>query len=142
MPVIGTRKARIKIGGTEYTDSVSEVTIKAGKKDTDFMSFAEAMAGGARDYTLKMTVRQDTASSALWYLIYGSVGQSVAVSYWPNGPTGTLTRSASTPEVTGTVTVTEPDGEYLGGKAAVSNTAVQTVDVEWVFDSKPTINIV
>jgi hypothetical protein len=139
MPVIGTRKTVIKLAAVDYSAQVSEATIVSGDKDTDFMSFAEALAGGKRDYSLKMTIRQDTAAAALWYFIYAQVGASVAVSYWPNG--GTV-RSATTPEITGTVTVTEPDGDYLGGKAAVSNTAVQTVDVEWVFDAKPALLIV
>lgn len=138
MPVVGTRKLILKIGGNDFTDSVSSVEIVAGEKDSDFMSFAEALAGGARDYTLKLKLRQDTAAASLWYYAWAQAGTDVAVSIWPNG--GTV-RSATTPEITGTVTVREPDGTLLGGEANRSATAVQLTEVEWVYTAKPTLNI-
>lgn len=139
MPVLGTRKLILKVAATTFTDSVSDVRIVAGEKDSDFISFADALAGGARDYTLKMTMKQDTSASSLWYYAWNSAGTDVAVSIWPNGG---VARSATTPEITGTVTIVEPDGDFLGGEANASNTAVFTTEVEWKFTAKPVLNIV
>jgi hypothetical protein len=136
--LIGTRKTILKIGGTDYTDSVSKCSIVAGDKDSDFMSFAEALAGGARDYTLALTIRQDTAAASLWYYIWDNAGDDVAVEFWPNGGT---TEGATTPKITGTVTIREPDGDMLGGEANKSTTAVNVVEVEWQFTAKPVIDI-
>jgi len=136
--VIGTRKTILKVGGTDFSDSVSTVAITTGEKDSDFMSFAEALAGGAREYHLKLKIRQDTAAAALWYYIWASLGSDVAVEFWPNG--GTVP-SATTPKVSGTVTVMEPNGELLGGEANKSSTAVQVTEVEWVYTAKPTLVI-
>lgn len=138
MPDIGTRKLILKVAGTDFSDSVSNVAIKSGKKDSDFMSFADALAGGARQYTLALTLKQNTAAATLWYTIWSSLGTDVAIEIWPNG--GTVA-SASTPKITGTATVFEPEGELLGGKANASNQALQTTDVEWTFTAKPTLVI-
>lgn len=139
MPVIGTRKLKLKVGATDFTDAVSDVRITAGEKDSDFISFADAALGGARDYALKLTMRQDTAAASLWYYIWGSAGTDVAVEVWPNG--GTVA-SVTNPKITGTVTITEPDGDLIGGEANASNTAVFTSEVEWKFTAKPTLVVV
>jgi hypothetical protein len=136
--IIGTRKTVLKIASTDFSDSISKCAIVASEKDSDFMSFAEALAGGARDYTLALTIRQDTAAASLWYYAWSQAGTDVAVEFWPNGGT---TESATLPKITGTVTVREPDGDFLGGEANKSSTAVNTIDVEWQFTAKPTIDI-
>lgn len=139
MPTLGTRKLILKVGGTDYTDSVSNVRIVSGEKDTDFMSFLEASQGGAREYKLALTLKQDTSTSSLWYYAWSVAGTDVAVEVWPNG--GGVTESATTPKVTGTVTIVEPDGDFLGGEANKSNTAVFTTEVEWTYTAKPVLDI-
>jgi hypothetical protein len=136
---IGTRKLILKVAGTDFSDSVAAVTIVSGDKDSDFMSFAEALAGGSRDYTLKIKMKQDTAAASLWYYAWSQAGSDVAVEIWPNG--GTVA-SASAPKISGTVTVKEPNGDFLGGEANKSTTALFTTEVEWVFTAKPTLAIV
>ena len=137
--ILGTRKLRFYIGATEYTDAVSDVRIVSGEKDSDFISFADAAAGGARDYTLKLTLKQDTAAASLWYYAWGSSGTDVGIVIWPNGGT---TPSATTPKFTGTVTVVEPDGDLVGGEANASNSGVFTSEFEWKFTAKPALVIV
>jgi hypothetical protein len=137
--VIGTRKTVLKVASTDFSDHISDCRIVAGDKDSDFMSFVEALAGGARDYTLKLKLKQDTAAASLWYYIWGSAGTDVAVEFWPCGVTSPAT--AATPKFSGTVTVKEPDGDLLGGEANRSATAVNVAEVEWVFTAKPTLTI-
>lgn len=141
MPALGTRKLVLRVGGTDYTSSVSNVRIVSGEQDTDFVSFTDALAGGAREYHLALTLKQDTSSSSLWYFAWGSTGTDVAVEVWPNGYNGG-TATATYPKVTGTVTITEPDGDFLGGEANASTTAVFTTEVEWKYTAKPTLAIV
>lgn len=145
MPVLGTRRLRLFVGAvpTEFTDSVSDVRIVSGEKDTDFVSFAEALAGGAREYTLAMTLKQDTATTSLWYYAWNSAGDDIAVEIWPNGQNTTdpTVPTATYPKISGTVTITEPDGDFLGGEANQSATAVFTTEVEWKFTAKPTMAI-
>lgn len=137
MPELGTRALVLKVGGTDFSSSVSDVRLTANKADTDFVSFADAAAGGAREYALKIKMKQNTDSTALWYFLWNSAGTTVAVEVWPNGYVATPTTTK--PKVSGTVTITEPDGDILGGEANQSTSARFTTEVEWVFTAKPTL---
>jgi hypothetical protein len=137
--IIGTRKMILKVGGTDYTTDVSKCIVTTGETDADFQSFAQALAGGGRDYKLALTIRQDTATTSLWYYAWDNAGDDVAVELWPNG--GGVTEGATTPKVTGTVTIQEPDGDFVGGEANKSPTAVNLIEVEWLFTAKPAIDI-
>lgn len=138
MAAFGTRKLILKVDGTDYSDSVSDVRVVAGESDADFVSFEEARNGGARMYTLTMTLKQDSAAASLWYMAWANAGTEVDVEVWPNG--GTV-ESATTPKFTGTVVVTEPDGDFLGGEADRSTKKFFTSEFEWEFTAKPVLDI-
>jgi hypothetical protein len=139
MPDVGTRKMVVRVDSTDFTDSVKSAKIVAGDKDSDFMSFAEALAGGARQYTLALTLKQATDTTSLWYYAWAQAGTDIAVELWPNGRPSNGTATSTQPKVSGTVTVVEPDGDFLGGEANKSTTAKFTTDVEWIFTAKPTL---
>lgn len=138
-PVIGTRKTIIKVDGDDYSAEVSRCAVTSAESKDDFISFAEALAGGKRDWHLALTLRQDTAATSLWYFAWDNAGDDVAIEFWPNG--GGVTESATTPKITGTVTITEPDGDFVGGEANKSVTATNVVKVEWQFTTKPVLDI-
>lgn len=135
MAAIGTRKMKIEVDGTEHTAEVSNVRVTSGASDSDFTSFADAASGGARDYNLVITMTQDAAASTLWSLIWDSVGTDVPVTLMPYG---NAVPSVGEPHYTATATITEPDGDILGGEANTSKTAKMTVEVTWALDAKPT----
>lgn len=99
------------------------------------MSFADAASGGGRDYFLEMTVAQDAVTTSLWNLAWASPGTEVDVLYRPYGNT---TASTTQPHYSFTATVKEPDGDFIGGEADASTTAVNTVDLKWPLLAKPT----
>ncbi len=134
MAALGTRLLKVKIGSTDYTIDVSRCEIVSGAADSDFTSFADAAAGGAREYSLLLVARQDLATASLWRLVWASAGTSVAVKVNPYGNT---TATATEPHFTGNVTVTEPDGTLIGGEANSSTSARMTFEVTWVFAAKP-----
>lgn len=135
MAAIGTRKLKLNIGGTEHTAEVSNVRLTSAESDSDFTSFADAAAGGARDYALAITLTQDAAAGSLWSLIFDNAGSDVTYTVMPYG---NVTPTASEPHFTGTCTISEPDGDLLGGEANKSNTAKMTVEVEFPCTGKPT----
>jgi hypothetical protein len=134
MAALGTRLLKVKIGTTEYTADVSKCEIQSAAADSDFTSFADAAAGGAREYRLALVLKQDLATSTLWRLIWASAGTSVAVKV---NPYGNATATATEPHYTGNVTITEPDGVLIGGEANSSVSARMVVEVAWVFAAKP-----
>lgn len=135
MAGIGTRKLTLMIDSDEVAPEVSSAVISSAETDSDFISFADAAAGGGRTYTLKLTFVQDAVAGSLWDKVWSAAGSDIAVVVRPYG---NAAASATQPHFTGTVTVTEPDGDLLGGDADASNSARFTTDVEWRFLAKPT----
>lgn len=135
MTALGTRLLKVKIGSTEYTAEVSQCEVTSKAADPDFTSFADAATGGAREYALELTMKQDMATGTLWRTIWASAGSTIAAKV---NPYGNATATATEPHYTGNVTVTEPDGTLIGGKADPSVSARMTVQVRWVFAAKPT----
>lgn len=135
MATAGTRLLTISVGGTEYNMQVTSSKVTSGAADADNTTFSEAAAGGSRLYKLALTLLQDHATGTLWDKIWASAGSSAAVIVRPYGNT---TPTVAQPHYTGNVTITEPDGDLIGGQANASPTARWTVDVEWEFASKPT----
>lgn len=133
---LGSRSLKFKVGTTEFNMDTSSCSIDSAEADSDFVSFAQAAAGGAREYTLNFTATQDPAdTTSLWSLVWASAGTTVAVSINPYGG-GTF--SASNPGFTGNVVIAEPDGLLLGGEADSSVSNRFTFDGSWKFTAKPT----
>lgn len=135
MAAIGTRKLTLSIDGDDVTAEVSTATIATKESESDFVSFADAAAGGSREYSLKLTFVQDAASASLWDQVWSHAGDDIPVIVRPYGNSAA---SAGEPHFTGTVTITEPDGDLLGGDADPSTSARFVTEVEWVFTAKPT----
>ncbi len=146
MAALGTRAlvfeaATAAIPGTftDYTAAVSNVRFVSAESDTDFVTFADAAAGGAREYTLALTMVQDLATGSLWQKTFSETGTDVPVRVWPNGKPAGGTATVSQPRVNATVQITEPDGDWLGGEADASVTQRFTTEVGWKLTTKPTI---
>ena len=133
---LGTRTLKITIDSVEYTADVSSVKITSAAADSDFTSFADAAAGGKREYKLEFTATQDPGdANSIWSQMWDNAGDSVPVKVLPYGG---ATISATNPSFEGTVVITEPDGTLLGGDANASTTARFTMELAWKFIAKPT----
>lgn len=135
MAQLGTRTLVLTIGGTDYSAQVSKAVITSGEKDSDFITFADAAAGGAREYRLEFTAVQDMASSTLWDKVWTVPGTTVAGLLKPYG---NAAASVSQPHYTFNAVITEPDGDFIGGEADSSVSARMTFECSWVLDAKPT----
>ena len=135
MARIGTRNVMLAIDDIDYSDAINKATITS-KTDSDaFLSFEAASAGGARAYQLEMTAAQDAETGSLWDLMWNSAGQELPFYL---APYGNDVASTSQPHYSGTVVVSEPDGDLLGGQSNISTTAVFTVDLAWDLVDRPT----
>lgn len=134
MAGLGTRLLKLEIGTSEVTAQVSRAVITSGESDSDFVSFADAAAGGARQYNLEFTAVQDTETGTIWDQIWSSAGSEVSCTLMPHGNDEP---STSQPHYTFTAVVTEPDGDFLGGEANSSTTARFTFDGVWPLNGKP-----
>lgn len=134
MAGIGTRLLELEIDGENYTAEVSKAVITSGEGDTDFVTFADAKAGGKREYRLELTIVQDAETGSLWDKVWSAAGTTVPFSV---NPYGNEVPSPAQPHFTGNATITEPDGDLIGGEADASTTARNVIEVSWVCDGKP-----
>jgi hypothetical protein len=136
MSAISTRKMKIQVGTppVEYNMECSRVEVTSGETDSDFVSFADAAAGGGRDYALEFTAVQDAATASLWSEVWDNAGDEVEVII---APYGNAAASATEPHFEMTAVVSEPDGTILGGEADASTTAKFTFECEWKLIGKP-----
>jgi hypothetical protein len=146
MAALGTRALVLEMASAaaptvfvNYTDAISTAKVTTAESDTDFVTFADAAAGGAREYTLEATIVQDLATAALWRKTFDATGTDVPFKLWPNGKPVSGTPTVTQPSVNGTVQITEPDGDWIGGDADKSVTARFTAEVAWKLLAKPTI---
>lgn len=134
MARVKPRLISLEVGGTDRSDEISVAKITSNPGDADFLSFEDARSGGNRDYALEMTIAQDHVSGTLWDLIWTGAGTEVAGSY---APYGNALPSVAQPHYDFTAKVVEPDGDFLGGEATDSTTAVATISVVWPLTGKP-----
>lgn len=134
MSAIGTRLLTLTVDGTEYAAQVSTCVIKAKETDSDFVSFADAAAGGGREYSLALTFVQDGAVGSLWDQVWSHAGEEVPFLVRPYG---NAAATATQPHWSGTAIVSEPDGDLLGGEADASPSNRFVTEVEWKCTAKP-----
>ena len=135
MAQLGTRLLKLEIDAVERSAEVSNARITSGESDSDFLTFADAAAGGARQYNLSFTAAQDAVAATLWDLIWTGAGDEVDGTFIPYG---NAVPSATQPHYEFTAVVSEPNGDLLGGEANTSVTARFTIDCEWKLTGKPT----
>lgn len=134
MAPIGTRLLKIEVDGDEVTAEVSSAVVRTGETESDFVSFADAAAGGGRDYKLALTFVQDAEAASLWDKVWTVAGTQVPVTLMPYG---NIAASPAQPHFDMTAVISEPDGDLLGGEADASPSNRFTVEVEWALTSKP-----
>lgn len=137
----GTRALVLRLVSTDYTAAINKCRIRSGDSDADFVSFAEAAAGGARKYQLVINLKQDNASTSLWYFAWNQAGQTVAYEVWPNGRPVSGTATAVQPKFSGNVVVMEPDGDFIGGDSDASPTKYFQSEFVWDCTAKPVLAI-
>lgn len=134
MTAIGTRLLKLEIDGTEFSAQLTNARLAPTASDSDTTTFADAAAGGSRDWHLQGTAVQDPTADTLWSKVFDESGTTVPYTFIPFG---NAVATVAQPHFTGEVTIGPPDGDFLGGEANSSTTAKFTFDIDWVCTGKP-----
>lgn len=134
MARIGTRLMQITVDAVDYTAQVSSARVTSGESDSDFVTFADAAAGGAREYRLEFTAVQDAETGTLWDEVFSNAGDTVPVLLKPYGNSAPTTAE---PHFSMSAIISEPDGDLIGGEANASATAAMTIECSWALTGKP-----
>ena len=127
---LGTRLMTITVDGDPYTAEVSSAKISFADSDSDFITFADAAAGGKKDASFVFTAAQDLSADSLWTKILANSGSTVPVVLAPYG--GALP-TPTNPQVQFDAVIAKPDGDFLGGDANISPTARMTYESSWTL---------
>lgn len=115
----------LTIGGTDYAADATNIVLENEDADNDVTTFADAAAGGAKQWFFTMTAVQSTDADSLWRYLWDSTGDEVAYVFAPHG---NEVASATQPHFTGTVVV--------GAKPSVGGEAGSTFTFEVRLDCK------
>lgn len=142
MTAIGGRRMNVKItGGTPssvlFAGYLTNARWNSADSQNDTITFADADAGGAKDYFFQGTALQDDGAdgSAFWSFVENNAGTDVKVTLMPQGNT---TASTTQPHRAATCAVAAFDGDYFGGEANSSATFKQAFDFSWTATARPT----
>jgi len=116
-------KLALKLGtpAVDHWQDVSQYLLTNEEADGDVTTFADAAAGGSRQYLLNMTGVQSLDATGFWRLVWDKTGTDIPFTIAPFGNTAP---SATQPHFTGTATVgPKPD---LGGEAGNSSFTFET----------------
>lgn len=134
MAALTARSLKITVDGTERYAEVFAATVDADDAEQDAVTFKEASEGGARAYTLKITLTQDMAADTLWTEVWDNAGTDVPVVLMPYG---NAAASATQPHFTMDASIREPNGTIMGGEADANPLTRWTIEVEWPLLAKP-----
>lgn len=129
---LGTRSLTLTVDGIPRTADVSDCKIVSGPHP-----FLPRLINRPepREYRLQCVAAQDLTAESLWDLAWSRHGEQIEVDLRPAGGSAP---SETQPWFTGTVTIAEPDGDFLGGQANASLSSRFTFEIDWAFESKPT----
>lgn len=134
----GNKKPVLTLGtpGADQSADVISWTIENEEADSDVITFEDAAAGGARQFFLRGSAIQSTASTSFWRYVWENNGE-VDVPYTV-APHGNAIATAAEPHFVGTLTIgAKPT---IGGEADTSSTSAFTFDYEFEIDGEPTMD--
>jgi hypothetical protein len=122
----------LSFGGTDYWADVTSVVLDNEDADSDVTTFADAAAGGARQFFFTANGITSTQSGSFWRYVWASTSNIVAYRYAPHG---NAVATADQPHLTGTV--------KIGPKPAIGGEAGSTQTFEVRFDAQedPTLDV-
>lgn len=124
---------KLTIGNTDYWADFISAVLENEEADTGATTFADAQAGGARQYFFTLNAIQSTDATSFWSYVWANTGEIVSYTYAPHGNT---TATANEPHFTGTVKV--PPKPSIGGEAGTN--VEYTFEVRMDCQEEPTLD--
>jgi hypothetical protein len=112
---------KLTIGTQDYWADITSAVLENEEAGAGVTTFADAQAGGARQFYMTLSAIQSTAVSSFWSYVWANTGAVVSYVYAPHG---NETATVSEPHFVGTVKV--PAKPSIGGEAGTA--------VEYVFE--------
>jgi len=134
----GNKQPVLTLGspGAEYSADIISWTIENEEADSDVITFEDAASGGSRQFYLRGSAIQSTATAAFWRYVWENSGQAEVP--YTIAPHGNAEASESEPHFVGTLTIGPKP--TIGGEASTSTSSAFTFDFEFEIDGVPTLD--
>jgi hypothetical protein len=123
--------------GTSYSADVISWSIENEEADSDVITFEDAASGGTRQFFLRGSAVQSTATASFWSYVWENSGETEVA--YTIAPHGNATPSATEPHFVGTLTIGPKP--TIGGEASTSSSSAFVFDFEFEIDGVPTMDI-
>ncbi len=123
----------LEIDGVDYYADCTSVVLENEDAAAGVTTFADAAAGGSKQWFFTITAIQSTDTASFWRSIWSNTGDIVNYVYAPHG---NATASSSQPHFTGTVKI--PAKPSIGGEAG-TNTEY-TFELRMDCQEEPTLD--
>ncbi|QRY40849.1 hypothetical protein JVX92_00710 [Microbacterium hominis] len=134
----GNKKPVLTLGspGAEFSADIISWSIENEQADSDVITFEDAANGGSRQFKLKGSAVQSTASASFWRYVWANSGDT-GVAY-TIAPHGNAVATVAEPHFIGTLTIgAKPT---IGGEASTSSSSAFTFDFEFEIDGEPSMD--
>lgn len=134
--IAGNKKPVLTLGtpGSDYSADLISWTIENEEADSDVITFEDAENGGGRQFFLRGSAIQSTATAAFWTYVWENSGDTEVP--YTIAPHGNAVATTSQPHFVGTLTIGPKP--TIGGEASASKTSAFTFDFEFEIDGEPT----
>ncbi|EQM78209.1 hypothetical protein [Microbacterium maritypicum] len=132
----GNKQPVLTLGspGAEYAADLISYTIENEEADSDVITFEDAASGGSRQFYLRGSAIQSTASTSFWSYVWENSGDT-GVAY-TIAPHGNAVATAAEPHFVGTLTIGPKP--TIGGEANTSASSAFVFEFEFEIDGVPT----
>jgi len=122
--------------GTSHAADIISWRIENEEADSDVVTFEDAANGGGRQFYLRGSAIQSTATASFWRYVWAQSGsKNVAFTIAPHG---NAVASATQPHFVGTLTIGPKP--TIGGEASTSASSAFQFDFEFLIDGIPAMN--
>ena len=122
--------------GTSYATDVISWSIENEEGDSDVITFEDAASGGSRQFYLRGSAIQSTATTSFWRYVWENSGDTEIA--YTLAPYGNAVATSAQPHLVGTLTIGPKPS--LGGEASTSSTSAFPFDFEFKIDGIPTLD--
>lgn len=134
--IAGNKKPVLTLGtpGSDYSADLISWSIENEEADSDVITFEDAENGGGRQFYLRGSAIQSTASDSFWAYVWENSGETEVP--YTIAPHGNAEPSATEPHFVGTLTIGPKP--TIGGEASTSKSSAFQFDFEFEIDGEPT----
>lgn len=122
--------------GTAYAADIISWTIENEEADADVITFEDAANGGSRQFFLRGSAIQSTATASFWRYVWENTGETNIA--YTIAPHGNAVASAAEPHFVGTLNIGPKP--TIGGEASTSATSAFSFDFEFEINGEPTLD--